>query len=139
MIGHNLVVKNARALALTGVVLTAMLMVAIARPALREIIGWHGRPWLGVLMLGVPTVALLTATGYRYYGARRALAVALIVVVISGLATAICAVVAVGAAQMPSGSTLLVLGLIFGTPIVSVLVLGVLACRLAGPGKTAVR
>jgi len=125
-------------MALTGVLLTAVLMVAIARPALREIIGWHSRPWLGVLMLGVPTVALLTATSYRYYGPRRALAVALVVVVASGLATAICAVVAVGAAQMPSASALLVLVLVFGTPFISVVGLGALALRFAGPGTSAV-
>lgn len=119
--------KSARALALAGVVLTAVLMVVLVRPAMREIVGLYGQPVVGVLILALPTVALLTATGYRYYGLKRAVLVALAVVVTAGVVSGVTVVLAVGAAQMPSSSALFVLTLVFATPFLAVLVLGVLA------------
>lgn len=128
--GRIRAVKSARAVALTGVFLTAVLMVVLVRPAFREIVGLYGQPLIGVVILVVPTAVLLTATSYRYYGLKRAVVVALVVIAISGAASGFSIVIAVGAAQMPSGSAVVVLALIFAVPFLSVLVLGVLALRL---------
>lgn len=125
--------KSARPLALAGVLLTAVLMVILIRPAMREIVGPYGQPVVGVLILAVPTVALLTATSYRYYGLMRALVVALCVIVTAGIVSGIAVVLAVGAAQMPSSTAFFVFALILAAPFLSVLVLGMLALRLV-PG-----
>lgn len=122
-------VKSSRAVALTGVLLTAVLMVVLVRPAMREIVGLHGRPVIGVVILVVPTVVLLTATSFRYYGLKRAVVVASIVIAMSGAASGFSFVIAVGAAQMPSGNAIAVVALIFAVPFLSVLVLGLLALR----------
>ena len=135
-VGHNLGM-TARASALAGVVLSAVLMVALGRPAMREIIGWYGQPWLGVVILGVPVVALLTVSGCRFYGPGRSFAVAVIVVVLSGVASAVCGVLAVGAVpavtatEMSSGSQLLVWAAVQCAPFVLVLALGMFAIEFA--------
>lgn len=133
-VGHN-ERMNARWLAVSGVVASALLMVFLIRSAMREIIGWQGRPWLGVLILAAPMVAVLAATGYRWYGIRRAVVVAVVVVAASGVVSGFATLKAIGAAQMPSGSTALVLALMFLTPLVSVLAIGLLALGIAAPGS----
>lgn len=116
-----------RRVALLGVTAAAVLAALVLVPGLR--LG-ATQPWLGALLIVLPTAATLTATGYRHYGFGRALAVALAVTVIAGGVSWLVAVFTLVKALSGTGIGPAWAVLLFLTPVVSVLALGVLALRV---------
>ncbi len=121
---------NGRGIALVGVVGAAILAALVLVPGLRLGVT---RPWLGALVIIVPTAALLTATGYRHYGLGRALAIALAVTVVAGGVSWLVAVFTLVKALSGAGIGSVWAVLLFLPPVVSVLALGVLALRVVPP------
>jgi hypothetical protein len=121
---------NGRGVALLGVVAAAVLAAVVLVPGLR--LG-TGQPWLGAVVIVVPTAALLTLTGCRHYGFGRAFAVALAVTLVAGGVSWVVAVFTLVKALSGAGVGLAWAILLFLTPAVSVLALGVLALRVVPP------
>ena len=119
-----------RRVALLGVIAAAVLAALVLVPGLR--LG-ATQPWLGALLIVLPTAAALTATGYRHYGFGRALAVAVAVTLIAGGVSWLVAVFTLVKALTGAGVGLAWAVLLFLTPGVSVLALGVLALRVVPP------
>ena len=128
--------SNARGVALIGVVAAAVVAAAVLIPGLR--IG-ADQPWLGALVIVVPTATLLTATGYRHYGLARALAVAVFVSVVAGGLSWVVAVFELVKALSGEGIGMGWAVLLFLTPVVSVLALGTLALRVVPPPTSSQR
>ena len=121
---------NSRTLALIGVLATAVLTACLVMPVSRQL-GTVEGTWLAAALFLVPTIALLIATGFRYYGLWRSVEVAVVVMVITAFVTVV--VSAFGFAGALSGSIAGVLFavMLFGGPALSVVVLGLLAMRIA--------
>lgn len=118
---------DGRGVALAGVGAGAVLAALVLVPGLR--LG-ATQPWLGALVVVVPTAAVLAATGYRHYGFARALLVAVAVTVLAAAVSWLVAVFTLIKALSGSGVGLAWAVLLFLTPVVSVLALGVLALRV---------
>lgn len=125
---------NTRGTAVAGVIGAAVLAACLLVPGM-----WLGAdwPWLGAVVIVVPTAALLTATGYRLYGSGRSLAVALAVTLVAGGVSWVVAVFTLVKALSGEGVALVWAILLFATPAVSVLMLGVLALRIVSPRSVA--
>lgn len=121
---------NGRGIALLGVIGSAVLAALVLVPGLR--VG-ATQPWLGALLIVLPTAALLTASGYRHYGLGRALAVAIVVTVVAGGVSWLVAVFTLVRALSGAGIGIAWAVLLFLTPVVSVLALGTLALRVVPP------
>lgn len=119
--------NNGRGVAVAGILGAAVLAALVLVPGLR--LG-AGQPWLGAVVLIVPTAALLTASGYRHYGFGRALVIAISVTTIAAAMSWVVAVFTLVKALSGSGVGLVWALLLFLTPVVSVLALGALALRL---------
>lgn len=119
-----------RSLAVAGIVGAAVLATLVLVPGLR--VGADS-PWLGALVILVPTATLLAATGFRHYGSGRAVAVAVVVVVVAGGVSWLVAVFTLVRALSGVGVGLPWAILLFLTPAVSVLALGALALRVVSP------
>jgi hypothetical protein len=124
---------DTRKVAVAGVLVAAILAACVAMPTIGQLSapsGW----WLAAAIMGLPTAAVLVATGYRHYGWARSVAVAVAIAVITLVVTWAVFVYAFAAAL--SGSTVgPVLGIvIYGTPALTVVVLGLLALRFV-PGR----
>ena len=115
---------------MAGLLAAAVLAAAVLVPGMR--IG-ATQPWLGALVIVLPTAALLTVTGYRHYGLARSLAVSLLVSVLAGAVSWIVAVFTLVKALSGAGVGLAWAVLLFLTPAVSVLALGALALRAVPP------
>lgn len=119
-----------RGVVVAGLLGAAVLATLVLVPGLR--IG-ADQPWLGALVILVPTVVMLAATGSRHYGLGRAVVVALGVAVLAGGASWLVAVFTLVRALSGVGVGLVWAILLFLTPAVSVLALGALALRLVPP------
>ncbi|MEO3760663.1 hypothetical protein ABGB19_20560 [Mycobacterium sp. B14F4] len=122
--------RNGRGIALAGVIGAAVVAAVVLVPGMR--VG-ATQPWLGALVIVVPTAALLAATGYRHYGLARALAIAVSVSVLAGAVSWVVAVFTLVKALSGEGVGLAWAVLLFLTPVVSVLAPGTLALRLLRP------
>ena len=118
---------NGRGTAVAGIIGAAVLAACLLVPGMR--VG-AGQPWLGATIMTAPVAALLTATGYRHYGLGRALAVALVVTLVSGGVSWLVAIFTLVKALSGASVGLVWAILLFATPIFSVLVLGALALRI---------
>ena len=125
---------NTRRTAVVGVIGAAVLAACLLVPGMRMGADW---PCLGAVLIVVPTAALLTATGYRHYGPARSLAVALAVTLVAGGVSWVVAVFTLVKALSGEGVALVWAILLFATPAVSVLMLGVLALRIVSPRSVA--
>lgn len=117
-------------MAIAGIIGAAVLAACLLVPGMR--VG-ADRPWLGTLVIVVPTAALLTVTGYRHYRLGRALAVALAVTVVAGGVSWIVAVFTLVKAISGAGVGIAWAVLLFATPLISVLALGAMALRFVSP------
>jgi hypothetical protein len=125
---------DSRKIAVAGVLVAAVLAASVAMPTIGHLSapsGW----WLAAAIMGLPTAAVLVATGYRHYGWARGAAVAVTIAVITLVVT--WAVFVYAFASALSGSAVgPVLGVvIYGTPALTVVVLGLLALKLV-PGRS---
>lgn len=106
--------SDTRKITIVGVFVAAVLAACLVVPAFGQVVSLEGT-WLAAAILGVPTAAVLTATGYRHYGLGRGLSVA----VLGGSATS------------------LVMGaVLYGVPALVVLGLGLLALWLVPARST---
>jgi hypothetical protein len=119
-----------RGLAVAGVLGAAVLAAVLLIPGLR--LG-ADQPWLGAVVIIVPTAALLAATGNRHYGVGRAVAIALVVTVVAGGVSWLVAVFTLVKALSGEGVGLVWAILLFVTPAISLLALGALALRAVPP------
>jgi hypothetical protein len=118
--------RTPRAIAVAGVVVTAVAATFLLMPAIHQL-GWPHYWWLAAVILFVPTVVLLVATGYAHYGLWRSVAVAAAVMAITTVATLGVAVFAFAAALGGSGAATVLGILLLATPGVLVLILGLVS------------
>lgn len=124
--------SNSRMIVVLGVLATAALTAGLVIPASRQL-GAADGIWLGALILIAPTMVVLVATSFRYYGLRRSIAVAAAVMVITSIVTFIVSVFTFASALSGSMTGLLLSVVLLGVPPLSVSILGLLALRFAGP------
>jgi hypothetical protein len=129
---------NSRTVAAIGVLATAVLTAFLVFPVSRQL-GTVEGIWLAAVILLAPTIALLIATGFRYYGLRRSVAVAVVVMAITAIVIAVISAIAFAKALTASITGALLAILLFGGPALSVVVLGLLAMRIAGAEQLANR
>ncbi len=115
-----------------GVVLAAVLASCLILPTIGRL-ATLDQIWAAAAILGIPTVAVLTVTGYRYYGPARSMAVAVVVMSVALIASWVFSVYVVAAAMSGSTTTLAMGVLLYGTPALIVAVLGLLALKLVPP------
>jgi hypothetical protein len=123
---------DTRKVAIAGIVVAAVLASCLILPAMGRL-GTLDGTWLAAAILGLPTVAVLVATGYRYYGLGRSVAVAVVVVAITLVASGVFSVFVVASALGGSTTTMAMGVLLYGIPAVLVVVLGLLALKLVPP------
>jgi hypothetical protein len=121
--------KNARPLALAGVFGAAIIATFLLTPAMYRLSRIDGL-WPGMAIMIVPTAAVLTATGYRYYGLWRSLGVAVGVVLLTLTITWAIAVFMLAVATAESPATVVVDIVLYATPATCVVVFALLAMRL---------
>ncbi|WP_112557490.1 hypothetical protein [Mycolicibacterium sp. GF69] len=116
-------------LAMTGVVVAAVLASCLILPAMGKLATLDGIG-LAAAIVGIPSGAVLVATGYRYYGLARSVAVAVVVMTIALIASWMFSVFVVASALSGSSTTLAMGVLLYGIPAVTVGALGWLALKL---------
>jgi hypothetical protein len=120
---------------MVGVVVAAVLAACLVVPALGQVLTLE-RTWLAAAMVGVPTAAVLTATGYRHYGPARSVIVAVIVTALTLVITWVVSVFVVASALSGSATSAMMGAVLYGVPAVAVVIFGLLALKLAS-GKGA--
>lgn len=128
---------NARAIAAVGIVLAAVAAACLIMPAAREL-GTLSGMWVAAAILGVPVLLILALSGFPAYGVRRALAVAIVVTVLTCAVSWVVAVFAFATALSGTASGILLAIVLFGAPAASVLVFGFVARRLVADRTAAV-
>jgi hypothetical protein len=126
---------DARKVAIAGVFVAAVLVACLVVPAIGQVLTLEGT-WLAAAILGVPTAAVLTATGFRHYGLGRSFAVAVVVTAITLVVTWVVSIYVVATALTGSATSMTMGVVLYGVPAVLVVVLGLLALRLV-PGRAA--
>jgi hypothetical protein len=126
---------NARKVAMAGVFVAAVLAAFLILPAIGQIATLEGT-WLAAAILGLPTAAVLAATGYRHYGAARSIAVAVVVVAIALVISWVSSVFVVASALGGTATSVTMGIVLYGVPAAVVVILGLLAHRLV-PGRSA--
>ena len=122
--------SDGRGVAVAGILGAAVLTALLLVPGLRLGVD---QPWLGAVVLVVPTAALLTFSGVRHYGLGRAAAVAVVVALLAAGVSWLVAVFTLVKALSGAEVGLAWAILLFLTPVVSVLGLGALALRIVPP------
>jgi len=126
---------DARKVALIGVVVAAVLAACLVVPAFGQVLTLEGT-WLAAAIMGVPTAAVLAATGYRHYGFGRGLLVAVVITVLTLAVTWVVSVFVVASALTGSATSIAMGAVLYGVPALAVLILGILALKLL-PGRSA--
>jgi hypothetical protein len=126
---------DARKVAIAGVLVAAVLAACLVVPAIGQMLTLEGT-WLAAAILGLPTAAVLTATGYRHYGLARSLAVAVVVTAVTLVVTWVVSVFVVASALAGSATSMAMGIVLYGVPALAVVILGLLALRLV-PGHSA--
>ena len=126
---------DARKVALIGVVVAAVLAACLVVPAFGQVLTLEGT-WLAAVIMGVPTAAVLAATGYRHYGYGRGLLVAVVITVLTLAVTWVVSVFVVASALTGSATSIAMGAVLYGVPALAVLILGILALKLL-PGRSA--
>lgn len=124
--------------ALAGIVVAAVLSSCLVLPAMGRLATIEGT-WLAAAIFGLPTAAVLVATGYRHYGLGRSIAVAVVVTVITLVASWVFSVVVIAAALGGSTTTMAMGVLLYAIPAVLIVVLGLLALKVVPPRRAADR
>ena len=121
--------RNGRTIAVTGVLLTAVMAAFLVSPAARQLGTVEGLA-LGAAIFGLPILVLLIITGAPYYGAARAVLVAVVIAVISSVVMWVVAVFTFATALSGSVTGIVLAVVLFGVPALTVALLGLLALRL---------
>src|SRR5690348_15613306 len=113
---------DARKVALIGVVVAAVLAACLVVPAFGQVLTLEGT-WLAAAIMGVPTAAVLAATGYRHYGFGRGLLVAVVITVLTLAVTWVVSVFVVASALTGSATSIAMGAVLYGVPALAVLIL----------------
>jgi hypothetical protein len=124
--------SDTRKVTIVGVFVAAVLAACLVVPAFGQMLTLEGT-WLSAAILGVPTAAVLTLTGNRYYGLVRSLLVAVTITVLTLAITWAVSVFVVASALGGSATSVVMGAVLYGVPAVAVVILGLLALRLV-PG-----
>jgi hypothetical protein len=130
--------RQTQKIAILGVFVAAVVAAALVKPTVGQLSALSG-VWLGAAIMGLPTVAVLVATGYRHYGLARSVAVAVPIALITLVVTWVVFVYAFASALSGSVTGPVMTVVIFGVPAVTVVVLGLLALKLVPGHSTADR
>jgi hypothetical protein len=125
---------DTRKVAIVGVFVAAVLAACLVVPAFGQVLTLEGT-WLAAAIMGVPTAAVLTATGYRHYGLGRSLLVAVVVTLLTLACTWLVSVFVVASALSGSATSVVMGAVLYGVPALAVVVLGLLALKLV-PGRS---
>ncbi len=120
---------DARAVAVGGILLAAVLTACLVIPATRQLGSAEGIGIAAAIVI-LPPAVLLTATGYSYYGLLRSLAVAVVVMILTAVVVGLIAVFVFAAALSATTGGLTLSLVLFVVPVLCVLALGLLALRL---------
>ncbi|BBY43795.1 hypothetical protein [Mycolicibacterium celeriflavum] len=121
---------NSRRIAVAGVLAAAVLAAVLVMPASRQL-GTSEGLWLAAATLGVPTIGVLVATSFRYYGLARSLAIGTVIAVVTCVVSLVVAAFTFATALSGSVTGLLLAIVLFGAPALTVAILGLVALRLA--------
>lgn len=121
--------RQTQQIAIFGVFVAAVVAAALVKPTVGQLSALSG-VWLGAVIMGLPTAAVLVATGYRHYGPARSVAVAVPIALIAFVVTWAVFVYAFASALSGSVTGPVMSIVIFGVPALSVVVLGLLALKL---------
>lgn len=124
--------SDTRKVTIVGVFVAAVLAACLVVPAIGQMLTLEGT-WLAAAILGVPTAAVLTLTGYRHYGLSRSLLVAVTITFLTLVITWAVSVSVVASALSGSATSVVMGAVLYGVPAVAVIILGLLALRLV-PG-----
>jgi hypothetical protein len=125
---------DTRKVTIIGVFTAAVLAACLVVPAFGQVLTLEGT-WFAAAILGVPTAAVLTLTGYRHYGVARGLLVAVVITVLTLAITWVVSVFVVASALGGSATSLVMGAVLYGVPALVVVILGLLALRLV-PGRS---
>ncbi len=120
-----------RTIAVIGVLTTAVLAAVLVIPVSRHLGSDEGL-WLAAAIMLAPTIALLVATSFHYYGLLRSIGVAVAVMAITGIVTLVISTFAFATALSGSATGIGLAIVLFGGPALSVAILGLLALRIVG-------
>ena len=121
---------NSRRTAVAGVLASAVLAALLMIPASRQLGTTEGL-WLAAATLGVPTIAVLVATSFQYYGLLRSLAIGTVIAGITCVVSLVVAAFVFATALSGSVTGFLLAIVLFGVPALTVAIVGLLAMRLA--------
>ncbi|MGZ8813183.1 MAG: hypothetical protein ACXWZI_04160 [Mycobacterium sp.] len=99
----------------------AVLAACLVVPAFGEMLTLEGT-WLAAAILGLPTAAVLTLTGYRHYGLGRSLLVAVTITVLTLVVTWAVSVFVVASALGGSATSVVLGAILYGVPAVAVVI-----------------
>jgi hypothetical protein len=121
--------RQTQKIAMVGVFVAAVLAACLVMPTVGQLSAMSG-VWLAAAIMGLPTVVVLVATGYRHYGLGRSLAVAVTIMLITFVVTWAVFVFAFASALSGTVSGPVMAVVLYGVPALSVLVLGLLALKI---------
>jgi len=121
--------SNWRVFAVVGVVIAALVAAALVMPAARQL-----GPPTGLLtaaaIIGIPILLVLAVSEAAHYGVVASSVVAVVVAVVTCVVSWVVAAFAFATALSGSITGLVLALVLFGTPALSVLILGLLALRV---------
>ncbi len=126
---------DSRKIAVAGVVVAAVLASCLVMPTVGHLSTLDGA-WLAATIMGLPTAAVLVATGFRHYGWARSIVVAVVIMATTFVVTWVMTIFAVASALGGSPLSLTLSIVLYAIPAVSVLILGFLALKVL-PARTA--
>jgi uncharacterized membrane protein len=118
-----------RPLTVAGVFGAAVIATFLLTPAMDRLSQTDGLG-LGAAIMVLPTAAVLTVTGYRYYGLLRSLGVAVVVTTLTSVIAWVVAVFTLAAAVAESPAALAAATVLYATPAACVVICGLLAMRI---------
>lgn len=121
--------RNARAIALGGVLAAAALAVALVMPAARLLSADDGLVQ-GIALFALPLFAVLAVTGIPFYGVARALSIALTLTVAVSVIAWLLALFAVAGALSGSATAMALTVAVFALPALVLIGAGLFAMRL---------
>ena len=126
--------SNSRVFAVVGIVVAAIAAACLVMPAARQL-----GPTTGLLMaaaiIGIPVLLVLAVSGAAHYGVLASSIVAVVVAVITCVVSWVVAAFAFATALSGSVTGLVLALVLFGSPALCVLILGLLALRVV-PGRS---
>jgi hypothetical protein len=126
---------DSRKVAVAGIAVAAVLTACLILPAMGRLATLDGTRTAAAI-LGLPTVAVLVATGSRHYGLGRSIAVAVVVMAVTLVASWVLSVFVVASALGGSTTTMAMGVLLYAVPVALVVGLGCWRSSSCRPART---